>query len=132
MAFDTDEVTVYQVRPRHRHQEVQEVVPVSYQGVMVTDRGRSYEAHSFSWVKQQKCLAHLQKTLSVLLEQKKGRARQLGENLKMLFGMALDLCGRSTTLGRQRTLQPGRRSCALPSATSYGSGDCGTRTTSIC
>jgi hypothetical protein len=91
MAFDTDEVTVYQVRPRHRHQEVQEVVPASYQGVMVTDRGRSYEAHSFSRVKQQKCLAHLQKTLSVLLEQKKGRARELGENLKMLFGMALDL-----------------------------------------
>jgi transposase len=34
---------------------------------------------------------HLQKTLSTLLEQKKGRARELGENLKMLFGMALDL-----------------------------------------
>jgi transposase len=29
MAFDTDEVTVYQVRPRHRHQEVQEVVPAN-------------------------------------------------------------------------------------------------------
>jgi hypothetical protein len=29
MAFDTDEVTVHQVRPRHRHQEVQEVVPTS-------------------------------------------------------------------------------------------------------
>src|ERR671918_1647633 len=59
MAFDTDEVTVYQVRPRHRHQEVQEVVPASYQGVMITDRGRSYEAHSFRKVRQQKCLAHL-------------------------------------------------------------------------
>jgi hypothetical protein len=58
---------------------------------MVTDRGRSYEAHSFNRVKQQKCLAHLQKTLSVLLKQKKGRAREFGENLKMLFGMALDL-----------------------------------------
>ncbi|HZA21870.1 MAG TPA: transposase [Dehalococcoidia bacterium] len=46
MAFDTDEVTVYQVRPRHRHQEVQVVVPASYLGVMVTDRGRSYEARS--------------------------------------------------------------------------------------
>jgi transposase len=91
MAFDTDEVTVYQVRPRHRHQEVQEVVPASYQGVMITDRGRSYEAHSFSRVKQQKCLAHLQKTLSTLLEQKKGRAREFGENLKILFEMALDL-----------------------------------------
>src|SRR5918996_4993714 len=31
------------------------------------------------------------KTLRVLLEQKKGRARELGENLKMLLGMALDL-----------------------------------------
>jgi transposase len=71
MAFDTDEVTVYQIRPRHRHQEVQEVVPAHYPGVMVTGRGRSYEAHSFRKVRQQKCLAHLQKTLSTLLEQKK-------------------------------------------------------------
>jgi transposase len=91
MAFDTDEATVYQVRLRHRHQEVQEVVPEDYHGVMVTDRGRSYEAHSFSRVKQQKCLAHLQKTLSILLEKKRGRARELGENLKMLFGMAMEL-----------------------------------------
>jgi transposase len=91
MAFDTDQTTVYQVRPRHRHQEVQEVIPADYLGVMVTDRGRSYEAHSFKGIKQQKCLAHLQKTLSTLLEKKKGRAREFGEKLKMLFGMALDL-----------------------------------------
>ena len=57
---------------------------------MVTDRGRSYEAHSFRKVRQQKCLAHLQKTLSILLEKRRGRAREFGENLKMLFGMALD------------------------------------------
>jgi transposase len=91
MAFDTAEATVYQVRPRHRHQEVQEVVPANYQGVMVTDRGRSYEAHSFRQVAQQKCLAHLQKPLGLLVEKKKGRAREFGEKLKMLFGMALDL-----------------------------------------
>ena len=91
MAFDTDQATVYQVRPRHRHQEVQEVVPADYPGVMLTDRGRSYEARSFSQVQQQKCLAHLQKTLSTLLEKKRGRAREFGEKLKMLFRMALDL-----------------------------------------
>ncbi|HZA21547.1 MAG TPA: transposase, partial [Dehalococcoidia bacterium] len=91
MAFDTDQATVYQVRPRHRHQEVQEVIPADYSGVMVTDRGRSYEARSFRRVKQQKCLAHLQKTLSTLLEKKRGRAREFGENLKMLLRMALDL-----------------------------------------
>jgi transposase len=91
MAFDTDQATVYQVRSRHRHQEVQEIIPRNYQGVMVTDRGRSYEARSLNWIKQQKCLAHLQKTLSTLLEKKKGRAREFGEKLKMLFRMALDL-----------------------------------------
>jgi transposase len=91
MAFDTDQATVYQVRPRHRHQEVQEIIPRNYPGVMVTDRGRSYEARSFRRIQQQKCLAHLQKTLSALLEKKKGRAQELGENLKMLFRMALDL-----------------------------------------
>ena len=32
MAFDTDQATVYQVRPTHRHQEVQEVIPASYRG----------------------------------------------------------------------------------------------------
>ena len=33
MAFDTDQATVYQVRPRHRLQEVQEVVPRNYPGI---------------------------------------------------------------------------------------------------
>jgi transposase len=81
MAFDTHQATVYQVRSRHRHQEVQEVVPQNYKGVMGTDRGRSYEDKSFRWVKQQKCLAHLQRTLSEVLARKKGPARDLAVRL---------------------------------------------------
>jgi transposase len=91
MASDTDEATVYQSSPGTGTREVQEVVPASYQGVMVTDQGRSYKAHSFSRFKQQKCLSHLQKTLSLLLEKKKGRVREPGENLKMLCQMAMEL-----------------------------------------
>lgn len=90
MAFDTNQATVYQVRPRHRHQEVQEIVSRNYQGVMVTDRGRSYEADSFRRVKQQKCLAHLQRTLSEVLAQKKGRARgDLAEGTRELLRLAV-------------------------------------------
>jgi transposase len=89
MAFDTNQATIYQVRPRHRHQEVQEIVPRNYQGVMVTDRGRSYEALSFRRVKQQKCLAHLQRTLSEVLAQKKGRARDLAEGTRELLRLAV-------------------------------------------
>jgi hypothetical protein len=91
MAFDTDEATVYQVRCRHRHQEVQEVVPRNYQGVMGTDRGRSYEDQSFRWVKQRKCLAHLQRTLSEVLDRKKGRARELAEGTRELLRLAMGL-----------------------------------------
>src|ERR687895_249604 len=91
MAFDTDEVTVYQVRPRHRHQEVQEVVPRNYPGVMGTDRGRSYEDKSFNRVKQRKCLAHLQRTLSEVLDRKKGRARELAEGARELLRLAVGL-----------------------------------------
>jgi transposase len=59
MAFETEAATVYQVRPRHRHEEVQEVIPADYDGVMVTDRGRSYDAQAFDHVAQQKCLSHI-------------------------------------------------------------------------
>jgi transposase len=89
MAFDTEQATVYQVRSRHRHQEVQEVVPQNYKGVMGTDRGRSYEDKSFRWVKQQKCLAHLQRTLSEVLARKKGRARDLAERTRELLRLAV-------------------------------------------
>ena len=34
MAFETDEATVYRIRPQHRHEEVQEVIPPDYAGVM--------------------------------------------------------------------------------------------------
>ena len=64
MAFETDEATVYQVRARHRNEEVREVVPSDYGGVMVTDRGRSYDAQALSGVKQQKCLAHVLRSIS--------------------------------------------------------------------
>jgi transposase len=91
MAFDTDLATIYQVRPRHRHQEVQEVIPRNYQGVMGTDRGRSYEDKTFRGVKQRKCLAHLQRTLGEVLARKKGRARELAEGTRELLRLAVGL-----------------------------------------
>jgi hypothetical protein len=100
MAFDTDQATVYQVRPRHRHQEVQEVVPGNYQGVMGTDRGRSYEDKSFRRVKQQKCLANLQRTLSEVLAHQKGRAETWRNGPGNCCGWRCG-CGKSTTGGFQ-------------------------------
>jgi transposase len=91
MAFETAAATVYQVRPRHRHEEVQEVIPTAYAGVMVTDRGRSYDAQAFDGVDQQKCLAHILRSISDVVATKSSRARDFGEQLKGLLQEALAL-----------------------------------------
>jgi transposase len=84
-------VVVYQIRERHRNEEVREVVPADYEGVLVTDRGRSYDAIELAGVRQQKCLAHIQRALSEVLEQQHGKARTFGRHLKGLFRQAMDL-----------------------------------------
>ena len=91
MAFETDDATVYQARARHRNEEVREVVPSDYGGVMVTDRGRSYDAQALSGVKQQKCLAHVLRSISEVVQTKVGRGRSFGKRLSELLREAMEL-----------------------------------------
>ncbi len=91
MGFVTDEVTVYQIRERHRNKEVRELIPADYREVMCTDRGKSYDAKEFDGVKQQKCIAHIQRSIKEVLEGKRGRARDFGESLKGYLKQAVEL-----------------------------------------
>jgi transposase len=63
MAFDTPASTVYQIRLRHRNEEVRELIPADYGGVMGTDRGKSYDAEELLAVAQQKCIPHIQRNV---------------------------------------------------------------------
>src|SRR5881628_869501 len=85
MVFDTDQATVFQIRNQHRNEEVRELIPADYAGVMVTDRGKSYDAEELSNVEQQKCLDHLKRNIDEVLETKKGPARRFGLNLKKIL-----------------------------------------------
>ena len=91
MAFDTDQATVFQIREQHRNEEVRELIPADYAGVMVTDRGPSYEAEELSNVDQQKCLDHLKDNINEVLETKTGRARSFGLKLKEILQDARQL-----------------------------------------
>jgi transposase len=91
MVFETDAATVYQVRPRHRNEEVREQVPADYAGVMITDRGTSYDAVELDGVKKQKCLAHVLRSLSEVLGAKARGARRFAKRLKDLLKQALAL-----------------------------------------
>ena len=77
MALEIDTVTVYQIRLHHRHDEVQEVIPADYPGVMVTDRGHSDDAQAFDNIHQQKCVAHLQRSISAAMAAKTGPGTRL-------------------------------------------------------
>jgi hypothetical protein len=91
MAFDTDEATVFQIRERHRNEEVRELIPSDYAGTMITDRGRSYDAEELLDVKQQKCLDHLKRNINEVVEEKAGPARGFGLKLKSILREARQL-----------------------------------------
>ena len=98
MVFDTDQATVYQIRPQHRNEEVRELVPSDYRGTLVADRGMSYDAEELSKVPQQKCFSHLLRNVAEVVESKSGRAR--------IFGLRLDeLLHAALALGKQRDSQ---------------------------
>ena len=91
MAFETDETTVYQVRSRHRNEEIRELISSDYGGVMVTDRGRSYDSRTLSGVRQQKCMSHVIRSLSEAPETKVGRGRSFGKRLLELLREVIEL-----------------------------------------
>jgi transposase len=98
MAFVNASLSVYQVRQRHRNEEVRELVPADFGGVLVCDRGRSYDAGELEGVTQQKCLAHLIRNATTTAEEKTGRARHFGTQLADTLRRALSLAtGRKET-----------------------------------
>jgi transposase len=88
-AVETDAAPVAPRRSRHRHAAVHAVLPADDVGVMVTERGRSYEAQAFAEVHQHTCLAHGQRSRSDVLATKTGRARDVGAGLTELVQAAL-------------------------------------------
>ena len=91
MAFDTPVSTVYQIRLRHRNEEVRELIPADYGGVMGTDRGKSYDAEELLDVAQQKCIPHIQRNLNEVLETKRGPSAGFGRKLKDLLWQGVEL-----------------------------------------
>jgi transposase len=91
MAFDSERQTVYQIRSRHGNEQVREVIPGDYPGVLVTDRFSSYEAEELRGVEQHKCLAHLLRNIQEVRESNSGRAKTFGWQLEDLLRQALRL-----------------------------------------
>jgi transposase len=101
MAFVTPQLSVFQIRPQHRNEEVRELIPADFGGVLVCDRGKSYDAEELAAVMQQKCLSHLIRNAAEVAKEKTGRARQFGQRLKDQFRRALSLGANRKSLQRE-------------------------------
>jgi transposase len=100
MAFVTPQLSVFQIRRQHRNEEVRELIPADFGGVLVCDRGKSYDARELEAVMQQKCLSHLILNAAEVAKEKTGRARQFGQRLKDQLQRALSLWA------NRKSLQP--------------------------
>ena len=98
MAFVNRALSVYQIRPRHRNEEVRELIPADFPGVTICDRGPSYDAREMEDIAQQKCLSHLIRNAQAVEESKTGRARQFSRRLKELLRQALVLSAKKNRL----------------------------------
>jgi hypothetical protein len=113
MAFETtgdDAVTVFQIRDRHRNEEVRELVPADFDGVMTTDRGKSYDAEALRGVRQNKCVAHLKRNLSKARDAQHPGARSFTNRLVALIdeATALRCAYHGGEISKKRYLNRGR------------------------
>lgn len=91
MVFESKPIVVYQIRERHRNEEVREVIGDQYEGILSTDRGRSYDAKELEEVDQQKCLSHILRSIDEVLNLKQGPASRFGILLKSQLKEAIEL-----------------------------------------
>jgi hypothetical protein len=91
MGFFTGQTAYYQIRLRHRSEEVEEVISREHKGAVVTDGGPSYGSLKFDAVEMQRCLCHILKNISKVLEKKEGAAREFPEALQTALRKALKL-----------------------------------------
>jgi transposase len=90
MVFCSLRLVVYQIRDHHRNEEVREIL-AQFVGIMVCDRGSSYEARELATVRQQKCLSHLIRNIEAVLDYLPAAGRTKAETLLKLFREALAL-----------------------------------------
>ena len=129
VVFETGKATVYQVRTRHRNDEVRKVVPSDYTGDEGEVPGPQHDAQALPGVKQQKCLAHLLRSIGDMIPATMGRGRSFGNRLSGLLREAMALWeayhrGEAANVGAQarrlkRELRYHLRGCPMADADNW-------------
>ena len=89
--FTNQEVTVYAIRDNRSSDVVVDILGEEFKGILASDCYLAYDEKRLTeWLKQ-KCVAHLQRELKEMQENKSGRALHFARQVTTLLGEALAL-----------------------------------------
>ena len=90
--FRSKTVALFTINRHHGRQALLNPLGTTFQGVLVADRFKVYDSHDLAHLEQQKCLAHILRNISDVIEYHKGRRGQgqrYGAALKEAFQESL-------------------------------------------
>lgn len=91
MVYTNEKSTVYDIQKNYRNEEIRDVFPSDYEGTLVGDGAKVFNAKKLSKVRQQKCLFHGLKMIREVHETQEGEAREFGEQLKGMLQQGIAL-----------------------------------------
>jgi hypothetical protein len=91
MNANNHDTSFIQIREHHRAQEVLEIFPADWPGILGTDRSPTYDAHCLRNVRQQKCNGHILVDINEAMELQSRANQWFGRNLKDILQPAMAL-----------------------------------------
>jgi len=87
----TSQHVLFQIRTQHTHQQLKELLGITFEGTLVADRASVYDHAIFAGGKHQKCIGHVIRNIEeavVLQEGRRGRGMLFATRLLQAFGDA--------------------------------------------
>ncbi|WP_353544528.1 IS66 family transposase, partial [Deinococcus xinjiangensis] len=83
-AYRSEDVALFKANHRHTSKELNAVLKGDFAGTLICDRFVTYDAEQFAQMSQQKCMSHVIRNISEVIEQVEGRAGRASSYLVKL------------------------------------------------
>ena len=90
-AFDSDDITVYEIDPTRKHEVIERILTAKFKGVLKSDCFVAYDDEDLAGIQKSKCLGHLIRRSRDIELVKSGRAVQFSKRVTQLLRAAIRL-----------------------------------------
>ena len=90
-AFDSEDITVYEIDPTRKHEVIERILTAKFKGVLKSDCFVAYDDEDLAGIQKSKCLGHLIRRSRDIELVKSGRAVQFSKRVTQLLRAAIRL-----------------------------------------